>query len=349
VPNLVPDRQGREGFVRTCYPAATSDSEAQPVTFTNTDPAEVEIRVRRSRYFSISGVVLDPNGQAAAGAGVFLVTVERNGGLSRVIQNEGGAFSVHGLAPGEYFIKAEIGQGAGGNRASGYAVANVQTADVENLVVALAPPPIIRGRLVFEGGPPPNRRAISVQPHPARGSIATVMGQMIERSAIRADLSFEFEGLLGPSTLHVSAPNEWIVKSIRYGGEERINIPTEFKTHIDPSALEIVLTNRAAKLVVRVLDEKGQPVDDARVIIFPADSRQWDAGGRSSVWRFGMLREGAYEFANLRPAEYLLAVVPDGMAFRDEDRRPLELLSKQAERITLLENDQKTIDLAIRR
>jgi hypothetical protein len=107
VPNSVPHRQEREGFIRTCYPAATSDSEAQPVTFTTTDPAEVEIRIRRSRYFSISGVVLDVNGQVAARATVSLVTIERNGGSSRSIQNEGGSFSVRGIAPGEYFIKAD--------------------------------------------------------------------------------------------------------------------------------------------------------------------------------------------------------------------------------------------------
>ena len=348
VPNSVPDRQEKEGFIRTCHPAATSDAEAQPVTFTNTDPAEVEIRIRRSRYFSISGVVLGADGQVAARATVSLVTIERHGGSGRSIQNEGGNFSVRGIAPGEYFIKAEMAQGAN-RRVSGYAVAHVQTADVENLVVALAPPPIIRGHLVFEGGPPPDPRTISVQPNPARGTISTMMGRSSERSPIRADMSFEFEGLVGPSTLRVRVPSEWVVKSVRYGGEERINVPTEFKSHIDPSALAIVLTNRPARLVARVLDEKGQPVEDARVIVFPADPQQWDGGGGSSVFQFGMPRAGTYEFAGLRPAEYLVAVMPDGMFFQDDDRRPLELLAKQAERITLLENDQKTIDLVVRR
>jgi hypothetical protein len=232
---------------------------------------------------------------------------------------------------------------------TGYAVAQVQTADVENLVVALAPPPIVRGQLVFEGGAPPDHRTISVQPIPARGTIATMMGRSNERVPIKANMSFEFEGLVGPSTFRVRVPSEWIVKSVRYGGEERLNIPTEFKSHIDPSALAIVLTNRPARLVARVLDEKGQPVDDARVIVFPADSRQWDAGAGSNIFQFGMPRAGTYEFAGLRPAEYLVAVMPDGMFFRDDDRRVLEVLSKTAERITLLENDQRTIDLMIRR
>ncbi len=57
-----------------------------------------------------------------------------------------------------------------------------------------------------------------------------------------------------------------------------------------------------------------------------------------------MLREDTYEFAGLRPAEYLLAVLPDGAAFQDHDRRPLEELSKHAERITLFEGELRTIN-----
>jgi hypothetical protein len=226
---------------------------------------------------------------------------------------------------------------------------NVQSADVENLVVAMSEPPIVRGRLVFEGGAPPDPRSINIRARPARGTVAMAMGRSDATSPVKADLSFELAGVVGPNTLQVTAPGEWVVKSVRYGGQERINIPTEFKSHVDPSALQVVLTNRPAKLVARVLDEKGQPIEDARVLLFPADPRQWDGGGATSVWRFGTQREGTYEFAGLRPAEYLLAVLPDGLFFQDDDHRPLEELSKHAERITLLENDQRTVDIAVRR
>ena len=352
VPSSGPNRQEAEGFVRTCHPAATSDGEAQPLTVANGDPPEVEIRMRRSRLFRISGVVIDASGQIAPAASVSLVILERHGTSGHNIQNNGGNFSVGGIAPGEYVIKAEVPYRSDPDdktRPVGYAMVNVQSADVENLVVALSEPPTIRGRLVFEGGAPPDPRSIDIRAQPARGTIAMAMVRSGATSSVKADLSFELEGVVGANTLQVTAPREWVVKSVRYGGQERINIPTEFKSHGDPSALEIVLTNRPAKLVARVLDEKGQPMEDARVLLFPADPRQWDGGGATSVWKFGLQREGTYEFAGLRPAEYLLAVLPDGLPFQDDDRRPLEELSKHAERITLFENDQRAVDIAVRR
>lgn len=348
IPQAVPNRPAAEGFVRTCYPSATSESEAQPLIVTNADPPEIEIRLRRSRLFRISGVVIDASGQVAPNAIVSLVTLERDTTSGRSLSNEGGAFSVRGIAPGEYFIKAEVPYVSNPDdrtRPIGYAAVNVQSADAENLVVAMAPPPTIRGRLIFDGGPAPDAQSLTVRAYPAWGTIASAAGRSTTPSAVNADMTFELAGVFGPNTLHVNAPRDWVVKSVRYGGQERISVPTEFKAHSSPSALEIVLTNRPGRLVARVLDDKGRPVDDARVLLFPADPRQWDGGGAMSVWRMAVQKEGQYEFMGLRPAEYLLAVLPDGMPFQDRDRRALEELSKQAERITVLENDQRTIDL----
>ena len=131
------------------------------------------------------------------------------------------------------------------------------------------------------------------------------------------DLSFELRGLSDRIHCRSPAPPEWVVKSVRYGGQERINIPTEFKSQCrDPSALEIVLTNRPPGSIARVIDEKGQPMEDARVLLFPADPTSMGRQRATSVWRFGLPREGTYEFAGLRPAEYLLAVLPDGRLSR---------------------------------
>ena len=80
-------------------------------------------------------------------------------------------------------------------------------------------------------------------------------------------------------------------------------------------------------------------------MLFPADPNQWNGTGRTGISRIGVLKDGVYEFRGLRPAEYLVTIVPEGMPLRDGDTRALEELSKIAERITLLEDDQRTIDL----
>jgi hypothetical protein len=213
----------------------------------------------------------------------------------------------------------------------------------------MVPPVVIRGKLIFEGGPPPAVRDLVVQAYPSRGTVAMATGRRRPPGRVNPDLTFEVGGLFGPSQIDVMAPSEWVVKSVRYGGQERAGIPTEFRPQTDGSAVEIVLTNRPARLIARVLSDTGQPVRDARVVLFPADPNQWAATGRLGSSRSGIVREDAYEFGNLRPTEYLVAVLPPAMPFSDTDRRAYEEISKTAERVTLVEGEQRTIELTIRR
>ena len=345
------DSHGVEGYIETCYPSVP-ESEAQPIAVTTADPPEVEIRLRRSRLFRISGVVVDANGQPAAAVSVSLVTLEKDGASSRTIPNVGGGFLARGLVPGDYIVKAEPPLGSDPDdttRPIGSAAVHLQSADAENVVVVLSQPAVVRGRLVFDGGQPPPVGGLTVQAYPARGTIASAAARRSPPARVNADLSFELRGLFGPRTIDVTTPSDWVVKSVKYRGQERINLPTEFTSQGDPSALEIVLTNRPATLIARVLSDTGSPMENARVLLFPTDPNQWNGTARLSIWRMGTRKGDHYEFRGLRPAEYFVAVLPDGMPFTDRDIRALEELAKTAERITLLENDQKAMDLAIRR
>jgi hypothetical protein len=347
MPDNAPQRGTAEAFIRTCYPSAISVSEAQPLVVTNADSPEVEIRLRRSRLFRISGFVLDASGALATSASVSLVTVDDDSYSSRSVQAEGGAFSVHGVVPGQYYIKADVGHAFSsddGTRQSGYSAAHVQTSDVENLAVLLSPASTVRGRLVFDGGPAPPMAGVMVQANPVPNTIA-IVGARGDAVRVNADLTFELRGLFGPHTVQVNGFRGWVTASMRYRGDERLNVPTEFRAGADEATLDIVLTNRQATLIARVFDDKGQAVEDGRLVLFPADARQWDV---ASAVRSATRRGGGYEVSGLRPAEYLVAVVPDWMGSVNA-RRLLEELSKQAERITLADNEQRTIDLVSRR
>ena len=337
------DRRSSEGYIETCYPSV-SVSDAQPVVITSTDPPEVQIRLRRTRLFQITGVVVDANGQPAPRAVVSLVTVEREGVAGRTIQNVGGTFTARGLPPGEYSVAAQAPYDANPDDAArpiGIVPLQLQTSDADGVVVVLSRPVTVRGRIVFEGGPPPPLAGFRVQGSPARRMFTGA--RRSPEARVNADLSFELVGMFGQRTIDVVAPPEWVLKSVRYRGRELINVPTEFKSDGDAAALEVVLTNRPAALFARV---QGTPEpDNVRVLLFPADANQWNSAGQPSIWRMGVWKEGSYAFARLRPAEYFVAIVPEGMPFTDGDPRMFEELSKTAERITLLENDQRTIEL----
>ena len=60
----LPTESARDAYVPTCFPSATGETDALPVTVTDADVSGVEIRVKRKRIFSVSGIALDSNGTA---------------------------------------------------------------------------------------------------------------------------------------------------------------------------------------------------------------------------------------------------------------------------------------------
>src|SRR6185436_19688788 len=57
----------RERLLRTCYPSAANEADAEPIVVGSRPVEEIEIRMRRGRTFTISGIVLDAAGAPAAG------------------------------------------------------------------------------------------------------------------------------------------------------------------------------------------------------------------------------------------------------------------------------------------
>ena len=92
----------RERFLRTCYPSATSEAQAQFVRLDTSDVESIEIRMQLGRTFTISGMVVDANGAIARNPSVNLSTFEPNGSSSSsVTVGADGSFSVSNVAPGD--------------------------------------------------------------------------------------------------------------------------------------------------------------------------------------------------------------------------------------------------------
>jgi len=70
-------------------------------------------------------------------------------------------------------------------------------------------------------------------------------------------------------------PRGWSVKSIRYDGKEIVDEPTEFNDNSDPSALEVVLSNRGAVVTGRVVDDSGNAVAARWCSCFGAMAPDW--------------------------------------------------------------------------
>lgn len=336
-----------EGLVKTCYPSATVEGESTPVAVESGN-ADMEIRLQRSRLFTISGIVLDAWGAPAEHASVLLLTIEKHGSSGRTIERKGASFVARGVTPGNYAIQARIGEpfdpADTRERQKAYVPFRVDNANVENLLVAMTFPAAIAGRVVFEGGIPQPVSGLVARVFPDEDSERMQEWGRGPGSPVGDDLTFELKGLYGRYALGIDGlPHGWFVKSVRYRGEEIVSVPTAFESGTGPSDLVVTVSNRPARLVGRVLDDRGKPAAHAMVVLFPADRRAWTVT-RTRMRRI-FSRDGTYESPNLRPGEYYVAAVNAGEISPSDDREWLERIAEVAQRITFSDNDERVVEL----
>jgi len=339
-------------FVSTCYPSALDETEGQVVTVSGSDVEGIEIRMRRRRLLSISGIALDSTGVVAQSAAITFHRFERTGGSSGTTNSSDGQFRFTGLVPGDYAVEASLGgvTTAGAPSAAvkerGYAPVTLAEDHVTDLVVSMRPPANLQGRLVFEDGPPPSDSvgALTVTAWPETGRFHTP----IRPARVENDLSFTLNGLSGRLRLSVpSLPRGWVLKSIRYKGIDITETATEFVT--DPGQqVEIVLTTRLAIVSGSVTDDTGGPAAGACVLLLSTVPTQPVSGVYGRTPMAVVTRDGRFTLPGVAAGDYLLVTLPCPQyeALRQRGAKT-DTLAKHAERVMLVENDRLTMNLRV--
>ena len=343
-----------DALLRTCHPSAIDEAEAQVVRVDRSDVGEVEIRMRRGRTFTIAGRIVDVSGAPAPGARLSLSQHRsgRSGGMSQTIDTEG-RFRITNVHPGAYAIEASIG---GPNQPEqrrplerAFLPIQVDTTDISDLSVTLEKTVSVVGRVTLEDPTapfirPPNYGPLSVwswladDKGPGSGSRALCTG---ERRPIVHD-----DERLRPSHAGPREPAARLVhvRSIRYDGREIIDEPSTFKDSGGEPTVEVLLSNRGAVVVGRATDETGNAVGRAMVVMFPADARMsWRQPAETRASPAGQFRTGP-----VRAGEYYIVALPDSTGpIRPDDPARLARLAAAADRITLGEFEERTVDLRI--
>lgn len=334
----------RSRLVRTtCHPSSTDDSLGRPVVVGSSDVEGIEIRLTRVESIAIRGVVLDVEGKPARGAQLMLQRRWRgHGSGTGTSLGDDGTFTMSGIVPGKYTIAATLrGDTTAGQGEAQAAFLDVDlSSDQDGLVVTLAPPARVRGRFVFEGGPPPDGAAPGIT---VRSTLPFGTGGN-PRTELQADGSFVTSGFFGAVTFRVDRlPAGWVVKGIHYRGADITDVPTEMRT--GPDELSVVLTNRPAALIGRVVDTAGQVVAGARVVLLPADKAAWPGLERRWVTLTG--DSGRFTIGLLRPGEYLVVAL-SGDEYDDLGAlADPSVLAAAGRPVTLGENEQRSLDVPL--
>jgi protocatechuate 3,4-dioxygenase beta subunit len=357
-----PTEEGQDRLIRTCYPSAISDGDAQPVVVSSADAGPIDIRLQRNRTYTITGMVIDSSGAAVANPNVNLVSVTPTGSSSSsgsIQVKPGGQFTATGVIPGEYGIQASIGNWRFAvpddkhDREMGYVSLRVDGSDIDGVVVATSKAAKVAGRIAFEGGQPEQRTSklsIMTRPDDLMGRGRMMMMGPESPAVVRDDMSFELDGLFGPQLLMVAgAPRGWIVKSVKYRGDDVTDTAVEFKSSTDPRLLEVTLTNQGAMVTGRVLGNDGTPSPDAYVVLLPADVTRWRPIPGSPL--IPPKADGTFTIGPVRAGEYIVAAVigiSTPRLIEPSARAEIaERIARAGERIILVENDKRSIDVRI--
>ena len=345
----------RERLVPTCYPAATADGGAEPVTLASSDVVGIDIAVQRNRAYKVTGMAIDSTGAPIERPQVGLVNLGAPNASVDVRILSGGHFVAPGVTPGEYMLNVESGSrfnpGEKREYEAGFLPIRVDSTDVDGVVVATAKPTKVAGRIVFEEGlaeklTNPIRVTTSAD---KTGLLGRMFGRWQNPAEVRPDLTFELTDLFGPQIVSVSGqPRGWVVRSVKYRDEDVTDVAVEFKTNSDPRTLEIVLTRQSALVSGRVLDAAGKATQEAVVVLLAADPSKRRSIGRA-VSMATLKAEGTFSLAPVRAGEYIIVALSGNamMSLAFEDPEKLERAASLGDRIVLVENEKREIDLRV--
>jgi protocatechuate 3,4-dioxygenase beta subunit len=345
-------RSELEQPVMTCYPSATSTVEGQPVVVGSADVDGIEIRLVRTRTFTVSGTVLDSNGVPAEDAQVSLEKHIAGGSSSTGIRGgPGGRFVMRNITPGDYVINARIGGPYRPAERRALEVASVPitvgSADVD-VVLTMSRTITVPGRIVFEG-------TTTLPPRdPGYGPMIVFakLADGVERSDVRTSttvdngMTFQLPDMFGPRVLDVvNVPSGWVLKSITYRGKDVTDAIVDLKAGGGVGTIDIVMHNRGAVVTGRVVDDGGKPVR-ARVVMLPADRVRW-LGLYSPVTALSTTA-GTYVFRPQRAGEYVIVAIDQAEPIPSEQNRAFfERILKVGQTITLAENERRAVDIQV--
>jgi hypothetical protein len=357
-----PKRTETGGFV--AWPAASSLDDAQPlIVEVGQTVSDVELKLYPLQPVRVTGTVLLPDGRPADGASLTIGQMlpgdhGASGGSGTAVQN--GVFSI-ALLPGTYEFRAKSREGDPVESSYGTQIrpratatqhVTVSETPLENVVIQLAPPRRISGRLVFDGSgrmPPPPMKT-------ARVNVAYVQSRCeFSSSTVNDDGAFSLYAS-GDRCFVAAGVTGWQVRSLQHAGREVLFEGLSLTDERPLDDLVITLTDRVSKLSATVSNAKGLPAEEFVVVAFPADkarrpTRMTAIPGLSHrLYRAaGPSPSGRTTLDGLFAGEYLIAAfdTSDLGEVPEPDAEWFERLEPVAQRITIKDGDVRTINLKI--
>ncbi len=303
----------KEANIITYFPNATSSDGVAPLNVSpGAELQAIDIRLRRTRVFSVTGKAVEAATGAPAG-NVFVAAISpdeaslpptfpRNRAQT---QPADGSFALRNLTPGHYVLQTQRVSLNGNptSKLTGRMEITIDDADITDLVFPVGPGATITGTVRVEKGewkqfasstPPP---AVLVEP---------VQSGRVALAPISDQGSFTLEDV-EPSVFSVGLrnfPAGVYLKSARFDGQD-VTRSTIDLTSATGGVLDVVLATDAATMTGTVHNDDGDPMAGVMVALW---SEAPDARSDHGVHITVTDQSGAFRIpASLAPGKYRVA------------------------------------------
>jgi Carboxypeptidase regulatory-like domain len=351
--NFGGDSDDRNGYAPTYYPGTANGPEAQRVTVqVGQSLGEINITLVATRTATITGTVTDSEGRPVLQGGVTAFPRGTGGmffGPSGGGPIRDGSFTLSGVAPGEYTLRANIGNAMGndGRPESATAVVTVNGADISGVQLTAMPLATVTGRVVVLDAAAAQSLKLPIRLQFLPVNPDDQMFMLGGSVTVKED--FTFEGKVAPGKFRVFSGGPmvgWAIRSVRQDTRDVTDTGVEISANSETGAIEIELTNRLSELSGVVTNQRGDVAKDYTVLVFSQDREQWEGNTRyRSQGRPD--QEGRFKIRALPAGSYYgvaLESVDPGESF---DPDFLERIRTKATMFSLRDGETKSLDLKL--
>lgn len=346
-----PNPMERIAFPMVYFPGTANAGEAQRITLrVGQELDDVVMTMHAVKAARVSGTVVDSEGKPFSPAMLMFASgsTAQITFISSAQVKPDGSFSITGLGPGEYSIRAQqMGPSQDGPQTAS-ANLTLNGEDVSDVrMVAVGPSPA-KGRVIFD--PPQQQIPAGLMFALAPVSFIGIPAPPPPPARPGDDGSIEFKSPPGAMRVALGgfAPNTsgWTIRSVKVNGIDVTDSGIDFRPNAEISGLEIELTNTPSTLSGIVTDPRGAPSTQYTAVVFAQDKEKWTTATRyQGVGRPD--QDGRFKISGLPAGDYYIVALDKFEPGQQNDPEFLESVRNSAKSFTLMDGETKTLDLKL--
>jgi hypothetical protein len=352
-PNLNPSPSERTAYAPLYFPGTMNAAEAQRFTVSAGQQIDDLVMVLKPIKASrVSGTAIGSDGKPLTPAMIMVMQSSIGfgsmAGTSQVRPD--GTFTVSGLAPGSYTLRAQRMGPLTDGPETATATITVTGDDIADVQLVAAKPSTLTGRIVVEPAAASSLpRSLMITAFPA--SVTGAPAPPPPPARMTDDFTFQIKSTPGVMRLALGggfgAPQTgWFIRSVRLNGVDVTDAGIEFKPNEDIDGVEVELTNRVTTVSGTVKTSRGELSKEYTAIVFAQDKEKWIGNSRyQSAGRPD--QDGRFKITGLPPGEYYIVAVDRLEQGQSGDPDFLERVRSRAMSLSLREGETRTVDLPL--